>query len=182
MTMDAVLLMLLHNLGGAWRTSAETVLKKKMASGVITFDLFKAVMIAHQVPQHASYNTVIAVDTVDHPVFTDGFQISPETDKMQYPFGCLRTAAVLLPSIHGLCILQEELKDFFPTLLDFAGALTSAAPEPARKAGAAMYVALFLQFEGSYHRQVTTRRADPRKNVHTCILPSQHANLCCHQA
>ena len=51
MTMDAVLLMLLHNLGGAWRTSAETVLKKKMSSGVITFDLFKAVMTAHQVPQ-----------------------------------------------------------------------------------------------------------------------------------
>ena len=83
----------------------------------------------------------------------------------------------MLPSIHGLCIVQEELKDFFPTLLDFAGALTSAAPEPARKAGAAMYVALFLQFESSYHRQVkhATRRADLRKNIHTPILPSQHA-------
>lgn len=51
MTMDAVLLVLLHNLGGAWRASAETVLKKKMSSGVITFDLFKAVMTAHQVSQ-----------------------------------------------------------------------------------------------------------------------------------
>ena len=49
--MDAVILMLLHNLGSAWRASAETVLKKKMSSGVITFALFKAVMTAHQVPQ-----------------------------------------------------------------------------------------------------------------------------------
>ena len=95
------------------------------------------------------------MDTVNHPVFTDGFQNSLKTDKMQYPFACSRMAAVMLPSIHGLCIVQEELKDFFPTLLDFAGVLTSAAPEPARKAGAAMYVALFLQFESSYHRQVS---------------------------
>ena len=75
----------------------------------------------------------------------------------------------------AFALLQEELKDFFPTLLDFAGALTSAAPEPARKAGAAMFVALFLQFESSYHRQVkhATRRADL---VRTFIHPFFQAN------
>ena len=50
--------------------------------------------------------------------------------------------------------LQEELKDFFPTLLEFAGALTSAAPEMSRKAGAALYVSLFLQFRSCFHQQV----------------------------
>ena len=50
--------------------------------------------------------------------------------------------------------VQEELKDFFPTLLDFAGTLTSAAPETSRRAGASLYVSLFLHFESCFHRQV----------------------------
>lgn len=50
--------------------------------------------------------------------------------------------------------VQEELNNFFPTLLDFAGTLASAAPENSRKAGAALYVTLFLHFESCFHRQV----------------------------
>ena len=50
--------------------------------------------------------------------------------------------------------VQEELKDFFPTLLDFAEMLSSAAPDTTRMAGAALYASLFLQFESCFHRQV----------------------------
>ena len=47
--MDAIMLMLLHSLGGAWRASTETTLKKKFASGILTSDLFQNVLAGHQV-------------------------------------------------------------------------------------------------------------------------------------
>ena len=50
-TMDAIMLMLLHSLGGAWRTSAESTLKKKFASGILTSDLFKRILTGHQVTE-----------------------------------------------------------------------------------------------------------------------------------
>ncbi len=61
---------------------------------------------------------------------------------------------MMCTGLRSVPALQEELKDFFPTLLDFAGALTSVAPETSRKAGAALYVSMFLQFDSSFHRQV----------------------------
>ena len=71
--------------------------------------------------------------------------------------------------------VQEELKDFFPTLLDFAGALTSAAPDPSRKAGAALYMSLFLQFESSYHRQVQTQHDHRVPSSDMVVLQTQYA-------
>ena len=69
-------------------------------------------------------------------------------------YSLMRAQEVVCMGLRSVPALQEELKDFFPTLLDFAGALTSAAPEASRKAGAATYVSLFLQFDSSFHRQV----------------------------
>ena len=48
-TMDAIMLMLLHSLGGAWRASTGAILKKKFASGILTSDLFRDILTGHQV-------------------------------------------------------------------------------------------------------------------------------------
>lgn len=50
--------------------------------------------------------------------------------------------------------LQADLREFFPSLLTLAAALTAAPSEAARsRGGATIYAHLFAEFEDAYHRQ-----------------------------
>ena len=155
------MLMLLHSLGGAWRTSAESILKKKFACGILTSDLFKRILTGHQVTEckqkHLASPHCMEQYSCPHGVRRSTRFVPCRgltVDNLQVRAQCA-WAERLFPAA------QEELRDFFPTLLDFAGTLTSAAPEASRKAGAALYVSLFLEFQSSFHRQVEHSTGPP---------------------
>jgi hypothetical protein len=57
---------------------------------------------------------------------------------------------------HFLRSLQRVMGEFFPTLLSLAQQLVRATNEGVSAAGAALFAALFNNFSGAYHQQVTT--------------------------